>query len=108
MPPQTKGLRPNLIPILGDQLSHHVSSLKTSNPKQDIVVMAEVTEETSYVPHHKKKIAFILSAMRHFAEELKDKGWRVDYVKLDDPENLGSLRGEISRLAKKHKANKIW
>ncbi|MFM7083770.1 MAG: cryptochrome/photolyase family protein [Hyphomicrobium sp.] len=107
MPQNAKVSSPNLIPILGDQLSLHVSSLKAGNPKQDIVVMAEVAEETSYVPHHKKKIAFILSAMRHFAEDLKGRGWRVDYVKLDDPKNQGSLTSEVSRLAHKYQAKRI-
>ena len=62
--------------------------------------MAEVSGETTYVPHHKKKIAFILSAMRHFARELKSDGWQVEYVQLDDTENTGSLSGEIERAAK--------
>jgi len=61
--------------------------------------MAEVMAEASYVPHHKKKIAFVFSAMRHFAEELRADGWQVDYVKLDDPGNSGSLGGEVRRAA---------
>jgi deoxyribodipyrimidine photolyase-related protein len=61
--------------------------------------MCEVTEESTYAPHHKKKIAFILSAMRHFAEELRAAGWEVDYVRLDDPGNTGTLTGELDRAA---------
>ena len=59
--------------------------------------MAEVANEASYVPHHKKKLAFVFSAMRHFAEELQASGWRVRYVKLDDPANTGSIAGELDR-----------
>ena len=51
--------------------------------------MVEVQEEATYVRHHKKKIAFLFSAMRHFADELRGLGWKVDYVTLD--------AGEISR-----------
>ena len=41
-----------------------------------------------------KKIAFIFSAMRHFAKMLKQKGYKVEYVKLDAPSNSGSsLKG---------------
>ncbi len=59
--------------------------------------MAEVAEEAGYVPHHKKKLAFVFSAMRHFADELRQAGWRVRYVKLDDPANTGSLALEAER-----------
>jgi deoxyribodipyrimidine photolyase-related protein len=64
--------------------------------------MAEVASETHYVSHHKKKIAFILSAMRHFADELAADGWHVDYVRLVDSENTGELASEIARAAQRH------
>lgn len=62
--------------------------------------MVEVAEETEYVWHHKKKIAFIFSAMRHFAGELKAGGWPVTYVKLDDPKNTGTFSTELTRAVK--------
>lgn len=92
----------NLILILGDQLSLSISSLRQGDPTQDVVLMAEVMEEARYVRHHKKKIAFVFSAMRHFAEELRAAGWQVDYVRLDDPENSGSLTGEVARATARH------
>ena len=88
--------------ILGDQLSHSISSLEGFDPKNDIIWMCEVWDEATYVKHHKKKIAFIFSCMRHFAEELKDKGYKVHYTKLDDPDNAGSFRGEAQRAIKKY------
>ena len=86
-----------LVLVMGDQLSLNLSSLKAADPGRDRVLMVEVMEETTYVPHHQKKIAFILSSMRHFAERLRDEGWTVDYVKLDDPSNTGSFTGEVER-----------
>ncbi len=83
--------------ILGDQLSLSISSLKDADKTSDTILMAELIEEATYVPHHKKKIAFLFSAMRHFAEELRSQGWRIRYVKLDDPHNSGSFTGEIAR-----------
>ncbi len=38
------------------------------------------------------KIALIFSAMRHFASEMRARGFRVLYRTLDDPDNQGSLR----------------
>lgn len=87
----------HLILILGDQLSHCISSLKNADPAQDVIMLAEVAVETTYVPHHKKKIAFIFSAMRHFAAELEVAGYTVRYVKLDDEGNTGSLSDELTR-----------
>ena len=88
----------NLIVILGDQLSHNISSLNDFDPGRDHILMCEVWDETKYVKHHKKKIAFIFSSMRHFAEELKEKDFSVSYITLDDPDNTGSFQGEIRRL----------
>ncbi len=62
-----------LVLVLGDQLSHALSALRAAGD-DDVVVMAEVRDEASYVPHHPKKIALIYSAMRHFAEELRARG----------------------------------
>jgi deoxyribodipyrimidine photolyase-related protein len=89
----------NLIFILGDQLSPNISSLAGADPEQDGILMCEVLEEASYVRHHKRKIAFIFSAMRHFARELEAQGFEVRYVRLDDPGNSGSFGGELARAA---------
>ncbi|UZK66327.1 cryptochrome/photolyase family protein [Sphingomonas sp. M1-B02] len=96
-----------LIPILGDQLSHDLVSLRDVAPGDAVLLLMEVAEETSYVRHHKRKIALILSAMRHFAEELRAAGWTVDYVRLDDPANSGSFTGEIARAVARHRAERI-
>merc|ERR1712137_1507631 len=83
--------------ILGDQLTPDLSSLSDFNPSTDTVLMAEVMEEATYVGHHKKKLAFVFSAMRHFARELEKKGFSVRYVHLTDKNNQGALRAEVSR-----------
>jgi deoxyribodipyrimidine photolyase-related protein len=83
--------------ILGDQLTHSLSALQGIDPAHDTVLICEVMEEAIYVKHHKKKIAFLFSAMRHFAEELREKGMKVRYIKLDDPENSGDFTGEVKR-----------
>ncbi|MEM1399811.1 MAG: cryptochrome/photolyase family protein [Pseudomonadota bacterium] len=96
-----------LILILGDQLSRSLSSLNQADPNRDQIVMVEVAEETAYANHHKKKIALIFAAMRHFAAELRTDGWQVDYVALDDPQNAGSFTAEIERAIKRFGPTKI-
>ncbi|MEY4091700.1 MAG: hypothetical protein RLZZ496_882 [Pseudomonadota bacterium] len=93
--------------VLGDQLSRGLSSLKDIDPKKDHVLMVEVHDETTYVKHHKQKIVLILAAMRHFADELKQEGLSVTYVKLEDKGNTGSFSGEIARAVKTLKPEKI-
>ncbi len=93
-----------LIPVLGDQLSPNLSSLRASDKASSVVLMAEVRDEATYVPHHPKKIALIFAAMRHFAEELRADGWTVDYVKYDDRTSIGLL-SEFHRAFEAHGAS---
>ena len=88
-----------LVLILGDQLSDQMAALREADRLRDVVMLAEVASETDYVPHHPKKIAFLFAAMRKFAAQLQGAGWRVLYTRLDDPENAGSIPGEILRRA---------
>lgn len=86
--------------ILADQLSESIAALQGLDKAHDTVMLCEVMEEASYVPHHPKKIAFLFSAMRHFAAELEAQGVRVRYVTLNDAENTGSFTGEAERAVK--------
>ena len=88
-----------LVLILGDQLSPGLSALRQADKSTDIVVMAEVLAEATYVPHHPKKIALCFAAMRKFAQRLRQQGWTVVYTRLDDPDNAGSIVGELLRHA---------
>ncbi len=98
---------PRLVHILGDQLSPDLASLRAADPGRDIVLMCEVAEEANYVRHHKKKIALIFAAMRHFADALRVAGWQVDYIRLDDPDNAGSFTGEVARAVARHRPASI-
>lgn len=96
-----------LIPLLGDQLSHGLASLRDVDPSDAVVLLMEVGDEATYVRHHKRKIALIFSAMRHFAKELEEKGWRVEYMCIDDPGNSGSFTGEVKRAVERHRPSAI-
>ncbi|EMD84250.1 cryptochrome/photolyase family protein [Pacificimonas flava] len=96
-----------LVYILGDQLTRDLASLRGCAKDDTVVLMTELDEETRYVGHHKQKLVFILSAMRHFAQELSAAGWRVDYVKLDDPNNSGAFTGELARALERHAIDQI-
>lgn len=96
-----------LVLVLGDQLSHDLSALREADRARDLVVMAEVTDEGTYAPHHPKKIALILSAMRHFAEELRAAGWQVAYTRLDDEDASRSIVGELMRRGQERGTSEV-
>ena len=83
--------------LFGDQLSHSLSSLTDIDAANDVVLLCEVRKEATRVRHHKKKIAFIFSAMRHFDAELQAAGIRTRYIQYDAPDNAGSFTGEVER-----------
>ena len=73
----------HLVLILGDQLDEASSAFEGFDPLQDRVLMVEAFEESTHVWSHKIRTTLFLSAMRHFAEGLKQRGWQVDYRGLD-------------------------
>lgn len=93
--------------LLWDQLSTEIASLRNLDKKNDVILLCEVREECTYVKHHKKKLVFLLSAMRHFAAELTEQGYHVCYIKLDDPKNTQTLCGEIHRITHRLNPSKI-
>ncbi len=98
---------PILVPILGDQLTRTLASLRGRAKDDTVILMMEVWDEATYVKHHKQKIVLIFSAMRHFAAELRNAGWTVDYVKLGDDDNSGSFTGEVARAVERHSPSEI-
>ncbi|MBI1405934.1 MAG: cryptochrome/photolyase family protein [Caulobacter sp.] len=83
--------------VLGDQISESLSALSDLDPQTDVVLMAEVRDEATYVRHHKQKIAMIFAAMRGHAGRLAAKGVSVRYVRIDDEANSHSIVGEMQR-----------
>lgn len=79
----TKSKTDTLVLVLGDQLAPDIAACKAA-PDDATILICEVAAETTYVRHHKKKIAFLFSAMRHFAEEMRARGRDVIYRRLDD------------------------
>ena len=93
--------------ILGDQLNENISSLRDVNKLTDNILICEVKSEATYVKHHKKKIAFLFSAMRHFSKFLEESNFKLKYVKYDDVNNSGSLFGEVKKATDINNYKKI-
>jgi deoxyribodipyrimidine photolyase-related protein len=77
----------HLVFILGDQLNLDSAALADFDVAQDMILMAEVDEESTHVWSHKTRAALFLSAMRHFAQTLTKHFGRhlnLHYLKLGE------------------------
>jgi deoxyribodipyrimidine photolyase-related protein len=97
----------NLVIVLGDQLWTKSPALDNAKSTDDLVVMIEAREEATYIPQHKIRLVLFFSAMRHFRDELKDRGYAVSYSALDDTSNCGSIGAELRRLVQQHKPKQL-
>jgi len=97
----------DLCVILGDQLSRRSPLLERASRSEDLLWMAEAAEESTHVPSHKARTALFLSAMRHHAEWLRKSGWSLDYRRLDDKDNCGSLGGELRAAIRRSSPQRV-
>ena len=87
--------------LLGDQLDVDSPILEGLDRETDAILMMEVEAESRHVVTHFQRTIFFLSAMRHAALALGSRGYRVEYVCLDDPRNRGSFGEEMKRAVKR-------
>ena len=92
--------------ILGDQLNSKHSWYKNT-PKNTVYCLFEMRQETDYVTHHIQKVIGFFAAMRDFGQHLKDQGFTVQYLKLDDSKNTQSLTDNLKLLIEEHNITKF-
>jgi|AntAceMinimDraft_5_1070358.scaffolds.fasta_scaffold01391_2 deoxyribodipyrimidine photolyase-related protein len=97
--------KPNLLLVLGDQLSLDRGVLKNARPGTDVIVMAEVKEEAHYVRHNRHKIVLIFAAMRHFCEQLRERGFEIIYFNYGA--DIDSLEHAVRLALKRSGAVKV-
>ncbi len=92
--------------ILGDQLNPRHSWFQTTDDNI-VYALMEVRQETDYVLHHVQKILAFFAAMRAFAQWLRKKGHRVEYLHLDNPDNRQNFETNLKHLVKKHRIRRF-
>ena len=65
--------------VLGDQLSQAQAALASTQPDAARVLLVESSSVLGQRAYHRQKLVLVWSAMRHFAEELRQAGWTVVY-----------------------------
>lgn len=70
--------------ILGDQLWVEQSALQSCTAQQRPVIFIESLHHAQKLPYHLQKLVLVWSAMRHFADELRQAKWTVTYTQAVD------------------------
>lgn len=86
--------------VLGDQLNQQHSWFKNSEKHVSYVLM-ELRSETDYTQHHIQKVVSFFLAMQSFAEDIKTKGHRVVYYRINDDLNKQNFSDNIKTLIEK-------
>jgi deoxyribodipyrimidine photolyase-related protein len=75
--------------VLGDQLGLGQSALVScaGMRSQTSVILIESSNYCRQRRYHRQKLVLVWSAMRHFAEVLRDRGWEVTYAISNDFES---------------------
>jgi len=91
--------------ILGNQLFPLKSLDKYKN--DHIVFMSEDYELCTYEKHHKLKILLFLSAMRSYADRLKENKFKVEYNKIDSRDFKKDYLDKVKKVIKSKKIKEI-
>jgi deoxyribodipyrimidine photolyase-related protein len=94
-----------LIVILGDQLDHGSAVFDGFDPRQDLIWMAEVTDESARLQVTLPRITIFLAAMRHFRDELLALGHPLEYVELT--EDYATLSQALKAAVVRHRPQRV-
>jgi deoxyribodipyrimidine photolyase-related protein len=67
--------------IAFDHLHRGYGALKGADKKSDLIVLVESQAMINGANWHKERLFFLISSARHFAQELRDEGFEVRYLK---------------------------
>ncbi len=79
-----------LILVLRDQLDREAVAFDESDPGRDAVAMTEADVGRGPLPEHKQRLALGWAALRHFRDDLRERGWTVHYETADSPRSDGA------------------
>ena len=95
---------PRTLWILGNQLGPDNTALTGGRKKDDVLFMVESPKHLGKLSYHQQRLVLLISAARHFAEEKRKDGWKVDYYPLEEGT---SWEAALAAHVKKHKPERI-
>ncbi|MFN2476460.1 MAG: cryptochrome/photolyase family protein, partial [Chthoniobacterales bacterium] len=90
--------------VLGDQVSLESTALAAADPADSVVLMIESKARGGALLYHQLKLVLVYSAMRHFARDLRERGWMVDYHLIDE---TPAFEEGLSRHVDKFRPNEL-
>ena len=85
--------------ILGDQVSLENTALRSADPRDSVVLMVESKARGAVLRYHQHKLVLVYSGMRHFARDLRERGWTVDYHLIEEtPSFEEGLRRHVEKF----------
>ena len=85
----------NLIVVLGDQLGRESALVGASNAHSTMLLI-EAMEESEYVWSSRQRTVQFLAAMRHFRNDMRDRGHSVRYRELGaSPSIIAGIEAEV-------------
>jgi deoxyribodipyrimidine photolyase-related protein len=92
--------------ILGDQLLQNhpaiIAAEEEYSRERLRIVLVESTERIGKLPYQRKKLVLLLSAMRHYAKELQEVGYEVEYVR------AGNFVEGLQQHLDKHQSERLF
>ena len=85
-----------------DQLNAKYGVLKSADAKKDVIALIQSEPMTTGKNWHPERLYFLISSAKHFAQELREKGFKVEYLK------ASSTIAGLDELSKKYKDVKIF
>ncbi len=80
--------------VLGDQLNRHIGALADRNAGDCRVLLVTSEAKIASKRWHRQRLHLVLSAMAHFADELRAEGFEVDHRRA--PTLAAGLRGHLA------------
>ena len=96
-----------LILVLRDQLDRNAAVLNDADPAQDAVAMTEADVHRGRYPEHKQRLALGFAAMRHFRDDLRERGFNVHYEPADAAEPSGDVAAFLRRQIETHAPTQV-
>jgi deoxyribodipyrimidine photolyase-related protein len=84
-----------------DQLNANCGVLKSASAKSDVIALIQSEPMTTGKNWHPERLYFLISSARHFAQELREKGFKVEYIK------ASSTTAGLDQLSKKYRGAEI-
>jgi len=97
----------HLILVLRDQLDRDAAVFDAFEADRDAVAMTEADVDRGRYPDHKQRLALGWAAMRHFRDDLRDRGWAVHYEAADAPDRRDDAPAYLRRQLAEHDPDRV-